>query len=117
MNVSDDILFRSFDTLRAIKFEERIQWCGCSPEEFAYVRESAYEFPFRSRMPRKDRCPGRLVAIAVLKPDAPSRSPGMFLRRCWWVACHDPYEGGGSPMEGVEPCSIRPGRLSLQSNR
>jgi hypothetical protein len=101
----------------AVGREERIQWLGCSPEQFEYVREVAFEFPFRQRLPRRDRCSGRMVAIAVLRPDAPAATPGMFLRRCWWVASHDPYEGSGHPCEAVDPCSIRPGKLSLESDR
>jgi hypothetical protein len=79
-------------------------------ENFRYVRESSYCYPTRARRPRFSG--GRLVAYAVLKPEAKSVMPGEFLRRVWWVADHDPYEDGGAPIEAVDPMSITAGHAS-----
>ncbi len=91
--------------------EAKIVWVQGGPEDYPYVREVAYDLPSRARPPRK-RMFGedQLVAYATLRPTAKASYPGMFQRRCWWVASHDPYPAG--PVEAVDPRSIAPGVAS-----
>lgn len=94
--------------------ETQISWAEDQhPELHRYLRESAVLVPFRRRRPAASRVPGSLVAWAELDDSAPAESPGRFRRRVWWLAEHDPYPGGGSPVEAVDPCSIRRGHESL----
>lgn len=95
---------------RALRWETGIVWLE-SPENFRYVREGTLFVCSRARRPRSG-VPTRLVAYSVLSPKAPSDHPGEFLRRVWWVASHDPYEGRGHPIEAVDPLRIRPGKPS-----
>jgi len=103
---------------KAIIHEERIQWVdGYHPEILEYVREGSHFLPFRTRRPGRGYVPG-LVAYAVLKKDAPAiRWGGGFERRRWWLTDGDPYAVSGHPCEAVDLCSIRPGQLSLESDR
>lgn len=96
----------------ALNHEEVIEWVdGLRPEYFDYVRELVIWSPRRRQRPGAGRIPGRLVAFAVLAEDAPAfAGSGMFLRRAWWVADHDPYVG--TPCEAVDPQSLRPGQVS-----
>jgi Family of unknown function (DUF6009) len=100
-----------------LEWEKQIVWLD-QPERYRYLRETIVETPFRTRKPRDGRCPGRIVAYATLKDDAPSESPSSFMRRVWYVAPHDPYNDGGTPMEAVDPHFIQPGwsELSPESN-
>lgn len=97
--------------------EVQVVWVdGHHPEMVGhYVRESTRLLPFRRRRPGRRRHPGRMVAYSTLRPDAEAlQAPGGWLgfrRRIWWLAGHDPYDEG-SPVEGVDPCSIRPGHPS-----
>jgi hypothetical protein len=43
--------------------------------------------------------------------------PGVFLRRVFTLAPHDPYVGGGAPCEGVDPWTVRPGVAGEQTDR
>jgi len=71
-----------------------------------YVRESLDGFQhFRQRIGRY-RGPGRRVGYAVLANGAAARRCGYFTHRVFWLAGHDPYEGGGAPCEGVDPLTV-----------
>jgi hypothetical protein len=100
-----------------LEWEEQIVWLD-TPERYPYLRETTITAPFRTRGPRDGRCPGKMIAYATLKADAPSEWPSSFTRRVWYVAPHDPYNDGGVPMEAVDPRSIQPGwsELSPESN-
>lgn len=90
--------------------EAEIVWVAGGPDDYPYVREVAYDLYTRTRTPRRDICGGRLVAYATLRPTATPSYPGMFLRRLWWLAPHDPYPAG--PVEAVDPRSLAPGQPS-----
>lgn len=102
------------DHSEALADEAGIRWANdAHPELYPFVRESVITLTTRGRRPGRGRHPGRLVAWAVLGPSARSSIDRCFQRRVWWVR-HDEsaYAGGGSPAEGVDPCSIRPGQES-----
>jgi hypothetical protein len=93
--------------------EEAIVWVDAHPENHRYIREDVLLVPSRQRRPSEHSAPGRMVAYAVLRPDARASSPGRFHRRVWWLASHDPYPGGrGAPCEGVDPLTVRAGAYS-----
>lgn len=98
------------------RYEEEIIWVDGQPSDFAYVREIIVMVPNRQRRPGRGRVPGRFVAYATLSKEA-TGSHGMFDRRCWYVAPHDPYDGSGHPIEGVDPASIQAGQASRVSDR
>jgi len=90
--------------------ESGIVWLD-DPAKYPYVRETTIYAPFRSRMPSRKRMQGRPVAIAGLNKEARAVYPGMFLRRYWYVAPHDPYYGG--PIEAVDPYTVCAGVKSI----
>jgi len=87
--------------------EKEIVWLD-DRSKYSYVREVQYPIWSRTRKPRSSIVGGRLVAYATLEPSAPAHSPGMFVRRLFYVTSRDPYERGG-PFEAVDPYSVHPG--------
>lgn len=99
----------------SLRDEIAIRWVGGHhPELHAYVREMVTTYTSaRSRPPWG----GSMVAYGILAPDARPVASGrgyrVYERRFWWLAPHDPYEGGGGPTEAVISVSVRPGRPSV----
>ena len=95
-------------------YEDSIVWLE-DVDRLDYVREVDEFYAHNRARPVKWRGAGRLVGYAVLKPDAPSRHPGSFVRRVFWVAKHDrdsEPEGTyrtSAPCEAVDPRTVRPG--------
>lgn len=83
---------------------------------YRYVRDLVEMCHFRTRKPSWHSRAGRLVGHATLTSDARSRSSSIY-RRCFWLADHDPYAGGGYPCEGVDPATVRPNRQAQCSDR
>lgn len=100
------------ENVKNIEFEQSIVWLNPGAQGLPYVREGIMPVPYRAKAPAAWRGSGKIVAYATLQSGAPHVRPGRFLRRYWWLAAHDPYEGGGGPIEGVNPRSIAPGALS-----
>lgn len=92
----------------ALANEARITWLVPLEQLPRYVRESIRAVAFRARRPGHRTVPQRMVGYSELKPDARG-SCGMFERRIFWLADHDPYDGGGCPCEAVDPLTVRPG--------
>lgn len=88
-----------------------------------YVRQALDKVPTRKGKPRYSRH-GRLVGYANLTPQAPrSRDSGLFARRTFYLLPHDrpndpegPYKVG-SPLEAVDPDTVRPGRPGQKTAR
>ena len=106
---------------RWLRREGRIVWVnGHQPEEHVFVREGSFVHHTRAGSPARSKLPAGLVAYAELAPEAqPDILYGAFVRRCWWRAPHDEavYGATTSPMEAVDPCSIRPCRPSRPPRR
>jgi hypothetical protein len=100
--------------METLRLEVGIRWVGKHhPELYEYVREAVVDHCSPTSRPGWGRS---LVAYAVLSPGAEARYGlhryRFWRRRIWWLAPHDPYEGGGAPYEAVVAVSIRPGRPS-----
>ncbi len=91
--------------------EKDIVWLD-DRSKYPYLREVRY--PIRGRTPRpgKGKVPGKLVAYATLKSTALADSPGMFVRRLFYVTARDPSPG--VPYEGVDTYSVHPGIPSMR---
>ena len=100
------------DNVKNIEFEQNIVWVEETARSLPYVREGIMALPYRMRPPSPRRTSRHIVAYATLQSGTRSVAPGRFLRRIWWLASHDPYSGGGGPIEAVNPLSIAPGALS-----
>lgn len=97
-----------------LRDEEEIVWLEDVSAQ-PYVRESV-----AGRLQRrgKIRCwRGRCVGYANLRRDMPLPRIKGFARRYWWLAPEDPYDGGGYPIEAVDPRSVRIGQPSARSTR
>jgi hypothetical protein len=81
-----------------------------------YVREML-TYAYTRRRPMAYHGNGRAVGYAALKKDARTRTPRVFLRRVFWLAPWDPYEGGGAPCEGVDPSTVEPRKPGVQTAR
>jgi hypothetical protein len=88
--------------------EREIVWVRGGPDDYPYLRESITKAGTRARPLRS--LGESVVAYATLLPDAPSITPGMFLRRVWTF--QSGRDGRLSPMQGVKPQSIAAGRRS-----
>ncbi|MFF0745871.1 DUF6009 family protein [Streptomyces sp. NPDC004111] len=88
-----------------------------------YVRQALDKVPTRRGKPRYARH-GRLVGYANLAPEARrSHDSGLFARRTFYLLPHDrpndpegPYKVG-SPLEAVDPDTVRPGRPGRKTDR
>ena len=80
-----------------------------------YIRERLDTFASFRRRPWRHGYDG-VVGYSVLGPQARSEGGG-FARRVFWLADHDPYDGGGCPCEAVDPLTIRPGEPGLCTAR
>jgi hypothetical protein len=105
-------------TYPSLEYEQEIVWVDPTARDLPYVREMELPSGTRDRPPRVS-VSGRVVAYAVLRPDAPSESPYRWARRVWWVrtAEHgraDPYSPDSMPAEGVRPAAIAAGRPARQ---
>ena len=100
------------ENLKQIEAEDAIVWLEEAARSLPYVREGIMALPHRMRPPSPRRTSRRIVCYATLRPGAPHVSPGRFQRRYWWLASHDPYSGGGGPIEAVNPQSIAARQLS-----
>ncbi|MFE6689734.1 DUF6009 family protein [Streptomyces sp. NPDC057743] len=108
-----------------LKQEDGIVWTE-EVEGFDYVRETLVTDAATRRRPIPWRGPGRRVGYSVLKADARSGDgPGMFTRRIFWVKEYDrseyaqgkgPYKTG-TPSEGVDPRTVKPGVWGEQTSR
>jgi len=94
------------------KHEKEIEWLD-DRSKYPYLREVQLPISGRTRMPHSSIVAGKLVAYAKLEPTAPAHSPGMFVRRLFYVTPRDPYERGG-PYEAVDPYSVQPGIPALR---
>jgi len=85
-----------------LEHEKDIVWLD-DRSKYPHLREAPH-YPIRGRTkkPSKGDVPGKLIAYATLKPTAKAENPGMFVRRLFYVAAHDPYPAGG-PVEAVDP--------------
>ena len=90
-----------------LNHEKDIVWLD-DRSKYRYLREVQYPIWSRTTKPRNSIVPGKLVAYATLKPTAKAENPGMFVRRMFYVAAHDPYPAGG-PVEAVDPYTVHPG--------
>ena len=90
-----------------LRNEKDIVWLD-DRSKYRYLREVQYPISGRAREPRHSIVPGKLIAYATLKPTAKAHTPGMFVRRLFYVTTRDPYERGG-PCEAVDPYSVHPG--------
>jgi hypothetical protein len=94
-----------------IQHEKDIVWVDEKAKELPYLRENLHQCHFRRRKP--GNLHRKIVAYAVLSENAPKTSrPYYFERRIWYLASHDPYNGGGGPIEAVDPTSIKPRGIS-----
>lgn len=98
---------------RAVAHEDLIVW-EMPIRDLRYVRETQVHTRTRRRAPKE--CPGLRVGYAVLRGDAPNcGSPGLFVRRVFWLAEHDYdreggcYDSGSGPCEAVNPRRVRAG--------
>lgn len=96
------------DFAHMIEREAQIVWRpDFDPHAHRYVREVIYQHADRRR--GRLRWNGHEVGWSELRPDA--RRHGMFfVRRVFWLAAHDPYEGRGAPIEAVDPLTLTPGK-------
>src|SRR5438132_1548046 len=85
-----------------------IVWIRGGPSDYPYLRESYTKAGTRAR--RQRNLGESVVAYATLRRDAPSITPGIFLRRIW--SFQSGRDGHLSPMQGVKPHSILAGRRS-----
>lgn len=92
--------------------EEQIAWL-VDPMSLRYVRSDVREIFSRrkGKPPAELLPPGKLVGYSELRKDAPHNrvGPMNFTRRLFWVEDHDPYDGGGAPIEAVDPLTVAPG--------
>jgi hypothetical protein len=96
------------DRAAAMAAEARVVWAtGFDPSSARYVREVVCEHEHR-RVGRV-RWNGREVGWTELRPEARRRG-FFFVRRVFWLAAHDPYDGSGAPVEAVDPLTVAPGR-------
>jgi hypothetical protein len=93
--------------------EKDIVWLD-DRSKYPYLREVKYPICSRTTKPRNSIVPGKLVAYATLKPTAPADSPGMFVRRLFYVTTRDPLPG--VPYEGVDSYSVHPGIPSMRGH-
>ncbi|WP_338704166.1 DUF6009 family protein (plasmid) [Streptomyces sp. Q6] len=103
--------------------EAELVWLE-DPAELDYVRQALDKVNTRRGKPRYER-DGRLIGYANLTPKAPrSADSGLFARRTFYLLPHDrpndpedcPY-AVGSPLEAVDPRTLRPGRLGEKTAR
>jgi len=105
---------------RALEHDARIEWEE-PIEGVDYVRESVVTAGTRTRgVPYGGQ--GERVGYAVLKDDAPSRRPGWFDRRVFFLKEHDRGRGGDTyettcPADGVDPRTVEPGKAGEQTDR
>jgi hypothetical protein len=90
-----------------LRYEEDIVWLE-DRSRYPYLREVQYPISGRTRRPRSSIVPGKLIGYSTLKPSAKADSPGMFVRRLFYVTSRDPYDRG-EPYEAVDPYSVHPG--------
>ena len=95
--------------------EAGIVWLE-DPATLRYVRSTVRPCPFRSRKPGHRWYTGRLIGYATLAASVRSKT-GMFPRRMFTVAPHDPYEGKGAPSEAVDPLTVTPGFKGQMTER
>jgi hypothetical protein len=93
--------------------EKEIVWLD-DRSKYRYLREVQYPVWSRTTKPRYSIVPGKLVAYATLKPTATADSPGMFVRRLFYVTARDPL--AGVPYEGVDPYSVHPGIPAMRGS-
>lgn len=108
-------MFYTPEEQQAIRQEIRIEVLPGCEEVFCsspYLRESIITSSTRQASPGRHRYPGRLIAYAVLRPEARGAQPRTFLRRVWWLKEYDPYPEG-YPCEAV----ILPVRAGVESRR
>lgn len=101
---------------RSLQFETNIVWVKPIDTLPRYVREIVVAVPHRAGS-ISERWQSGIVGYAELKPDTPSDTPGMFSRRIFWLAPHDPYDGGGAPTEAVDPHTVAPGVAAKMTDR
>ena len=89
------------------ELEKDIVWLE-DRSKYPYLREVQLPITGRTRKPRSSIVAGKLIAYATLEPTAPAHSPGVYVRRLFYVTPRDPYERGG-PYEAVDPYSVQPG--------
>ena len=100
---------------QTLAWEARIVWLRPVETLPRYVREIVHQIPRRVGISRR-RHPG-IVGYSELRPEAPADFPGVFSRRVFWLADHDPYEGGGAPCEAVDPLTVAPGVAGKNTDR
>jgi hypothetical protein len=95
-----------------VAFEQSIVWVRGGPDDYRYLRESSVKSGTRARGIRASS--GSLAAYATLRHDAPSLTPGRFVRRVWTFQSgdHDPGAVTRCPMQAVKPHSIAAARRS-----
>lgn len=92
-----------------LQYEAGIVWLDRSaPVLGRYAREIIIKCSQRANRPKTSR---HVIAYVTLRPDAKSVTPGVFLRRVWYVSDHNV---DGNPMQAVDPNTIEARKWSLQ---
>lgn len=92
-------------TADQIENETDVTWLAPTCTLPRYVRATLVRCYRRRGMVKHS---GRVVGWANLSKRAKSDRDG-FQRRVFWLAAHDPYEGGGAPVEAIDPLTVSPG--------
>ncbi|MDZ8242169.1 MAG: DUF6009 family protein [Nostoc sp. ChiQUE01a] len=97
-------------SLSDVQFESNIVWLE-DINNIPYVREH-FEQSASRRKGKLKYGDYHIIGYSELESDAPSRRPGCFARRVFWLSNHDRFydpEGTykvGCPMEAVDPLTI-----------
>jgi hypothetical protein len=108
-------------SLSDVEFESNIVWLE-NITNIHYVREH-FEQAARKRKGKLKYDRHHIIGYSELESDAPSRMPGGFSRRVFWLADHDRfYEEEGlykvsCPMSAVDPLTVKAKILGKKTER